>query len=75
MDRITKVTVASRRSEKLGDSFFTYEMSVEANTENMTDEEKKEYVDKLYSYCNSKVDEQILDTAESLQKRSHEAID
>lgn len=68
MDRITKVTVASRRSEKLGDSFFTYEMAVEANTENMTDEEKKEYVNKLYAYCNDKVDEQILETAQSLQK-------
>lgn len=68
MERITKVTVSSRRSEKLGDSFFTYEMSVEATTENMTDEEKKEYVDKLYDYCNEKVDEQILETAKSLQK-------
>lgn len=68
MDRITKVTVASRRSEKLGDSFFTYEMAVDANTENMTDDEKKDYVDKLYAYCNDKVDEQILETAQSLQK-------
>lgn len=68
MDRIMKVTVASRRSEKLGDSFFTYEMSVEASTDNMTDDEKKEYVDKLYAYCNDKVDEQILETAKSLQK-------
>nr|DAE83050.1 MAG TPA: hypothetical protein [Caudoviricetes sp.] len=68
MDRITKVTVASRRSEKLGDSFFTFEMAVEANTENMTDEEKKEYVNKLYAYCNNKVDEQILEMAQSLQK-------
>lgn len=75
MNRITKVTVASRRSEKLGDSFFTYEMAVEASTENMTDEEKNRYIDKLYGYCNGKVDEQILDTAESLQKQSHEAID
>lgn len=68
MDRITKVTVASRRSEKLGDSFFTFELAVEANTENMTDEEKKEYVNKLYAYCNHKVDEQILEMAQSLQK-------
>ena len=68
MDRIMKVTVASRRSEKLGDSFFTYEMVVEANTENMSDKEKNEYVDKLYAYCNDKVDEQILETAKSLQK-------
>ena len=67
MERITSVKVTSRRSSKIGDEFFTFEMTTEANTENMTDEEKKEYVKKLWDYASSEVDNQIVETAKAIQ--------
>ena len=38
-----------------------------ANTENMTGEEKKEYLKKLGEYASSEVDNQIVETAKAIQ--------
>lgn len=67
MDRITNVTISSRRSVKIGYEFLTFEMGLEANVDNMTEEEKKEYIKKMWEYAGKEVDNQIRDAASSIQ--------
>jgi len=67
MERITKVTVSSRRSVKIQNDFFTFEMSLEGNVDGFSDEEKKEYIEKMWVYAGEEVDNQISDAAKSIQ--------
>ena len=61
MDRIKTIKVSSRRSEKIGNSYFTFEMEVESDVSGLKD--KEEYVKKLWKYAADEVDKQILDAA------------
>ena len=67
MERIKTVKVASRRSEKLGNSYFTFEMELEASVDGMRDEEKKEYIEKMWIYAGEEVDNQFADVIKSTQ--------
>lgn len=65
MEKITKVSVSSRRSIKYGDEFFTSEMSVEASTEGMTEEERAMQVREMWQYVNTQVDNNLQEAIES----------
>ena len=69
MDNITKVTVESRRSHPIGKDFFTFTMSLEAEVKNMTEDAKKAYIEKMWNYANSEVDNQIAEVQGSLDKK------
>ena len=70
MENITKASVSSRRSIKYGDEFFTSEMSVEASTEGMTEEERTKQVKEMWDYVNSQVDNNLQEAIESWQNTS-----
>ena len=63
MDKVTNVTISSRRSVKIGYEFLTFEMGLEADVNNMTEAEKKEYIKKMWKYAADEVDNQIKDAA------------
>lgn len=67
MDRIKTVSISSRRSSKVGNEFLTFEMTLEAGVDGLSDEEKKEYIKKLWDYAGEEVDNQIMETAKAIQ--------
>lgn len=66
MDKIKTVKVSSRRSSKIGEEYFTFEMTLEADVSGLTD--KKEYISKLWEYAGEEVDNQLVETAKSIKK-------
>lgn len=67
MDRIQTVKVSSRRSVTYKGQYLTNEMTLEANTEGMSDDEKKEYIAKMWEYAGSEVDNQLQDAILSIK--------
>lgn len=67
MERIKTVSISSRRSSKVGNEFLTFEMTLEADVNNLSDEEKKEYIRKMWDYAGEEVDNQIRETVNSIQ--------
>ena len=61
MERIKTVKVSSRRSEKIKNSYFIFEMEVEADVSGFSNADKKEYISRLWKYANDEVDTQIVD--------------
>ena len=67
MKNITKVGVSSRRSCKVGNEYLTFEMTLEANVENMNEEERKVQIAEMWDYAGEEVDKQIIDTVKAIQ--------
>lgn len=57
MGSIKKVTVSSRRSTKIGNDYFTAEMTVESDVSRLRDKQKA--VDQLWDYAEGEVDKRI----------------
>ena len=68
MDRIQTVEVSSRRSSKLGNEFFTFEMKLSATVDGLDDSKKKEYIKKMWDYAGEEVDNQLADMAKVFHK-------
>lgn len=66
MDRIKTVSVSSRRSCKIGNEFLTFEMSLEASVDGLSEKEKKNYIKRLWDYAGGEVDNQIMETAKAI---------
>ena len=59
---ITKVSVSSRRSAKLGyNDFFTFECTLESNTEGLKQADIDERIAQLWQKANAEVDNQFDD--------------
>lgn len=60
----------SRASVKIGDSYFTFESTIEKSVpEDITDEEFKNEKQMLWDEVNSEVDNQIIETQEFLKSK------
>ena len=68
MDWIKTINISSRRSEKIGDGYFTFEMTLGADVDGMSAKEKKDYMKKLWDLAGEEVDNQISETIKSIQK-------
>lgn len=66
MDRIKVVSISSRRSSKVGNEFLTFEMSIEASVDGLSEKEKKAYIKKMWDYAGEEVDNQIMETAKAI---------
>ena len=64
---IKTIKVSSRRSTKIGDEFFTYEMTVEADVPKKEDVES--CTDELWEFAHNQVDKQIADAIKDLTKK------
>lgn len=59
---ITKVSVSSRRSAKLGyNDFFTFECTLESNTDGLKQTDIDERIAQLWQKANTEVDNQFED--------------
>jgi len=65
--RIKTVNISSRRSCKVGNEYLTFEMELGADVDGLSENEKKEYIKKMWDYAGNEVDNQIKETVKSIQ--------
>lgn len=64
------VKFTSRASVKIGDSYYTFESCIEKSCpETLSEDEYKDFKQKLWDECNAEVDNQIAETLEFLKKK------
>jgi len=66
MAKVESVHVNSKRTMKLGEEFYSFEVGYDANVEDLKNEDVDDYIASLYERANALVDDQALETVKSL---------
>lgn len=57
--KITKISIDSRRSSPVGKEYFTYNVMIESDVSDLTDEEINKEFTRLWDRANNQIDSQL----------------